>query len=252
LNKFRQLAAPDSRLIYYVAEKQSNSQNVIREFWESQNVPHEILLVPSVSTPLNHYARSSTRKLNPLIYGMGIVLVEKWKWALYPFDAFATPYLGLAHDPPPDYGRYFVVQSDAGTMKYRGHKNWLHTGWIEDFVNGARGAGLKCVLVGTRDVGIRNADYQHFTIPLRKLFGILKGAEFVLGLQGFTTLVALSMGKRVLLSKENFRVIVNYFHPRWFRHGRIFNEPNRWPPSKTTKLLNWALAGGSVSPAARS
>jgi len=247
LNKFRQLAGPDGRLIYFMAQKQSNSENVIREFWESQKVHYEIRLVPSVSDPLNHYDRSACKKLNPLIYGMGIVLVEKWKWAIYPFDAFATPYLDLAHDPPPDYGRYFVVQSDAGTMKYRGHKNWLHTDWIEAFAAGARQSGLKCVLVGSRDVGIANADHRHFNIPLMQLFGIVKGAEFVLGLQGFTTLVALSMGKRVLLNKENFRVIANYFHPRWFRHGRIFHEPDHWPASKTRRLLDWALRGQAAS-----
>jgi hypothetical protein len=127
-------------------------------------------------------------------------------------------------------------------MKYRGHKNWLNTGWIDDFISGARARGLKCILVGSKDIGIKGADHQLFNIPLKDLFGIIHDAEFVLGLQGFVTLVALSMRKRVLLKRENLRVIFNYFHPRWRRHGRIFTEPRHWPASKTKALLEWALS----------
>jgi hypothetical protein len=241
LNKFKQLGGADDKLIYYLAEKQSGSCRVVQEFWESQKVQHEIRLAPSISTPLNHYDRTGCKKLNPLIYGMGILLVEKWKWVIYPFDAFAKPYLELLYDPSP-YEHYFVVQSDAGTMKYRGHKNWLQTAWVDDFISDARNRGWKCVLVGSKDVGIKNADFQEFNIPLKQLFGIIRGAEFVLGLQGFTTLAALSMRKTVLLKRENFRVIANYFHPRWFRHGKIFAEPRVWPESKTKRLLQWALS----------
>jgi hypothetical protein len=45
-----------------------------------------------------------------------------------------------------------------------------------------------------------------------------------------------------LLKRENFRVIFNYFHPRWYRHGKIFSEPHDWPASKTKALLLRALA----------
>jgi hypothetical protein len=241
LNKLRQLGGPGDKLVYYLAEKQANARGVIEEFWESQGILHEIQLVPEISTPLNHYDHAVCKKLNPLVYGAGVVLVERWKWVRYPFDAFATPYLHFICSPPPP-DQYFVIQSDAGTMKYRGHKNWLNTGWIQDFISAARQSGLKCLLVGSKDVGITGADACHFNVPLRDLFGILQGARFVLGLQGFTTLVALSMGRKVLLKKENLRVIFNYFHPRWFRHGRIFTEPREWPPAKTAALLAWALA----------
>ena len=241
LNKLRRLGGPEDRLIYYLAEKQRNSEAVIREFWESQGIRHEIQVVPEISTPLSRYDRAACRKLNPLIYGAGFVLVERWKWVFYPFDAFATPYVSFQSNPSP-YEGYFVVQSDAGTMKYRGHKNWLNTGWIDDFISGARQRGLKCVVVGSRDVGISGADYRLFNLPLKDLFGILQRAEFVLGLQGFITLIALCMQKRVLLKRENFRVILNYFHPRWRAHGKIFTEPAAWPESKTRALLNWALA----------
>jgi len=240
LNKFRQLAAPQDKLIYYLAEKQAGSRGVIQEFWESQAVQYEIRMVPEIATPLNHYARAACRKLNPLVYGAGCILVEKWKWVRYPFDAFATPYMRFECNPSP-YERYFVVQSDAGTMKYRGHKNWLNTGWIEDFIAGARETGLKCVVVGTKDIGIKGADHCHFNVPLKDLFGIINNAEFVLGLQGFTTLIALLQHRKVLLKRENVRVILNYFHPRWYAHGKIFTEPVNWPAAKTRKLLDWAL-----------
>ena len=240
LNKFRQLAAPEDKLVYCLAEKQANSRNAIDEFWDGQGVNHEIRMVAEISTPLNRYDRSACKKLNPLVYGAGFILVERWKWVFYPFDAFATPYLPLNCNPSP-YERYFVVQSDAGTMKYRGHKNWLHTEWIDDFIGRARQAGFKCVVVGTKDVGIRGADVTRFNIPLKDLFGIIRQAEFVLGLQGLVTMAALLMQRRVLLKRENFRVILNYFHPRWRRHGRIFTEPRRWPPAKTRALLEWAL-----------
>jgi hypothetical protein len=240
LNKWKQLATAEDKLIYYLARKQEHTQAVIREFWDTQRVPHELRIVPEISTPLSQYDRAACKKLNPLIYGVGFVLVERWKWVFYPFDAFATPYMQFECNPSP-YERYFVIQSDAGTMKYRGHKNWLNTGWIDDFISGARDRGLKCVLVGSHDVGINGADDKRFNIPLKDLFGIIQGAEFVLGLQGFITLIALCMHKRVLLKRENFRVIFNYFHPRWYRHGKIFSEPQHWPASKTGALLQWAL-----------
>jgi hypothetical protein len=242
LNKFRQLAAQKDKLIYYLAEKQSNSREVIAEFWSSQEINHEIQIVPEISTPLRNYNRATQKKLNPLIYGMGFILVEplKLKWVAYPFDAFATPYLQLKCNSSP-YQNYFVVQSDAGTMKYRGHKNWLNTDWINDFISKARAGGLKCVVVGSKNVGIQGADHYHFNEPLKNLFGLLGGAEFVLGLQGFITLVALHQGKKVLLKRENLRVILNYFHPRWRHHAKIFGEPKNWPKSKTQKLLTWAL-----------
>ena len=91
-------------------------------------------------------------------------------------------------------------------MKYRGHKNWVNTGWIDDFIAGAKAAGLKCVVVGSKDIGIKGADYRHFNVPLKDLFGILGRAEFVLGLQGFITIIALLQQRRVLLKRENFRV----------------------------------------------
>ncbi|MFO1477627.1 MAG: hypothetical protein U1F98_13370 [Verrucomicrobiota bacterium] len=238
LNKYRQLAGPDDRLVYYLADKQKNSLGVIREFWDSQKVPCDIQIVPEIATPLGNYDRRSTKKLNPLIYGMGCIMVERWKFVRYPFDAFATPYLKFESTPPP-FSRYCVIQSDAGTMKYRGHKNWLNTGWIEDFIAGARQAGLKCVVVGSRDVGIRGADHTCYNVPLKELFGILENAEFVLGLQGFITIIALFMRRPVLLKRENVRVILNYFHPRWRHHGKIFTEPDPWPEGKTQKLLDW-------------
>lgn len=242
LNKLRQLGSPQDKLIYYLAEKQANSRGVIQEFWESQGVNHEIRLVPETSTPLNHYDRAVCRKLNPLIYGMGFVLVEKkpLRWVFYPFDAFATPYMEFTADPP-RYQRYFVVQSDAGTMKYRSHKNWLNTGWIDDFISRVRATGLKCILVGTKDVGIKGADQALFNLPVKDLLGTIRGAEFVLGLQGFVTIIALSMRKRVLLKRENFRVIFNYFHPRWCRHAKIFREPRTWTAARTESLIKWAL-----------
>lgn len=242
LNKFRQIAAPDDKLIYYLAEKQRGSVGVVTEFWQDQGVNHEIRVVPEISEPLNHYDRRVCKKLNPLVYGMGFILVNplKFKWVLYPYDALATPYVELKFTPP-KFEKYFVVQSDAGTMKYRGHKNWLNTAWLNDFIEKARASGLKCVLVGTKDVGIRGADHTQFNVPLKDLFGIIHNATFVLGLQGLVTIAALSMGKRVLLKRENFRVIINYFHPRWISHGRIFAEPSQWPPAKTGALLNWAL-----------
>jgi hypothetical protein len=239
LNKLRQLGRPEDRLIYYLAEKQGNSRPVIEEFWASQNVDCIIQMVPEIATPLNHPAPGQ-KKLNPLIYGTGCIMVEKWKWVIYPVDAFASPTLRFECHPSP-YDRYFVVQSDAGTMKYRGAKNWLHTDWINDFITQARATGLKCVLLGTKDVGIQGADHIHYKIPLTNLFGLIQGADFVLGLQGFITIVALCMNKRVLLKRENLRVILNYFHPRWLRHGRIFSEQHQWPQNKTQTLLNWAL-----------
>jgi len=240
LNKYRQLAGPGDRLVYYLAEKQRNSLGVIREFWDSQRVPCDIQLVPEIATPLGRYDRRTTKKLNPLIYGTGCVMVERWKFVRYPFDAFATPDL-VFESTPPSFPRYCVIQSDAGTMKYRGHKNWLNTGWIDEFVAGAQRAGLQCVVVGSRDIGIRGADHQRYNVPLKELFGILQHAEFVLGLQGFITIIALFMRRRVLLKRENARVILNYFHPRWRSHGKIFAEPARWPPAKTEALLRWAL-----------
>ena len=69
---------------------------------------------------------SACRKLNPLIYGTGGIMVERWKFVFYPFQVFATPYLQFESNPPPYSEKYFVVQSDAGTMKYRGHKNWMN------------------------------------------------------------------------------------------------------------------------------
>jgi hypothetical protein len=241
LNKFRQLAKPQDKLIYYLAEKQSGSQKVIQEFWTTQGVHHEIQIVPQIRTPLSHYERANCKKLNPLVYGAGLVMVEKLKFVFYPFDAFATPSLHLESNPSP-HENYFVVQSDAGTMKYRGHKNWLHTEWIDDFITAARATGLKCVVLGTKDVGIKGADHVHYNLPLKDLFGIIQQAEFVLGLQGFITIAALMMRKRVLLKRENFRVILNYFHPQWRRHGKIFSEPQQWPARKTKMLVNWALA----------
>lgn len=240
LNKLRQLGGPQDRLIYYLAEKQSNSRPVIEEFWDSQGVNCEIQLVPEISQPLNHYHRADCKKLNPLVYGMGFVMVGRLKWVLYPFDALATPSLDFAVTPSP-FENYFVVQSDAGTMKYRGHKNWLNTAWINDFISQARATGLKCVLVGSKPVGISGADHECLNLPLKDLFGVIQNAEFVLGLQGFITIAALMMRKRVLLKRENFRVILNYFHPQWRPHGKIFSEPPVWPAHKTQELLQWAL-----------
>ncbi|MCU0782486.1 MAG: hypothetical protein MUF81_00275 [Verrucomicrobia bacterium] len=236
LNKLRQLATPQDRLIYYLAEKQSHTRDVIHEFWESQGIHPEIRMVSEIATPLNHH-EAGVAVLNPLIYGTGCIMVERWKFVYYPFDAFATPTLRFDCNPSP-YHHYFVVQSDAGTMKYRGHKNWLNTGWIEDFISVGRASGLKCVVVGANDIGIRGADYYHYNVPLKDLFGLLESAEFVLGLQGFVTLVALSMRRRVLLKRENFRVILNYFHPRWREHAKIFSEPKVWPNAKTEALFN--------------
>jgi hypothetical protein len=240
LNKLKQLGGPADRLVYYLAAKQASSRSVIQEFWDSQQIQNEIKIVPEIATALNQYDRKTCKKLNPLVYGTGIVMVEKWKWVVYPFDALAIPYMNFECNPPPP-GRYFIVQSDAGTMKYRGHKNWLHTKWIDDFISGARATGLKCVLVGSKDIGINGADDQRLNIPLKDLFGIINGAEFVLGLQGFITLLALSMHKKVLLKRENVRVILNYFHPRWYRHCKIFSEPDIWPATKTASLLKWSL-----------
>lgn len=241
LNKWKRLAGPDDKLVYFMAQKQRKSEAVVREFWQSQGIPHEIRIVPEISSPLNHYDHAACRKLNPLIYGMGFVMVERWKWVLYPFDAFPTPYLQFKLNPSP-YERYCVIQSDAGTIKYRGHKNWLNTGWLDHFITAAKARGLRCVLVGSKDIGIKGADHRLFNIPIADLLGILAGADFVLGLQGFVTLAALHMRKRVLLKRENFRVIFNYFHPRWRHHGRIFTEPRAWPISKTGKLLAWGMA----------
>jgi hypothetical protein len=240
LNKFRQLATPQDKLVYYLAEKQSGSRKIIEEFWTSQNVNHEIQIVPEIARPLNR-RDPATQLLNPLIYGVGIIMVERWKFVRYPLDAIATPSLYLESNPS-SYQNYFVVQSDAGTMKYRGHKNWQHTEWIDNFITEAQKTGLKCVEVGTKDVGIKRADYVRYNLPLKDLFGIIQGAEFVLGLQGFITIAALLMQKKVLLKRENFRVILNYFHPQWRRHARIFSEPANWPAKKTANLLHWALA----------
>src|ERR1041385_3103569 len=198
LNKFRQLAGPEDRMVYYLAEKQSNSRGIIEEFWETQKVRYEIRMVPEISTPLSRYDRRDCRKLNPLVYGMGAIMVERWKFVFYPFDTFATPRMEFEMNPSPYTERYFVVQSDAGTMKYRGHKNWLNTGWIEDFIAGARATGLKCVLLGSKDVWIKGADDRRCNRPLKDVFGILSRAEFVLGLQGFITIAALCMIRRVL------------------------------------------------------
>ena len=49
------------------------------------------------------------------------------------------------------------------------------------------------------------------------------------GWQDFITIIALLQQRRALLKRENFRVIFNYFHPRWYRHGKIFSEPRDWP-----------------------
>jgi hypothetical protein len=241
LNKLRQLGGPQDRLIYYLAEKQKNSRPVIEEFWISQNINCEIRVVPEISGPMNHYDRANFKKLNPLIYGFGFVMVGKWKWIFYPFDALATSSLEFEVTPF-SYEKYFVVQSDAGTMKYRGHKNWTNTAWIDDFISRARATGLKCVLVGSKPVGINGADHECLNLPLKGLFGIIQNAEFVLGLQGFITIVALHMRKKVLLKRENFRVVCNYFHPCWYRHGKIFTEPANWPPVRTETLLQWVLA----------
>jgi hypothetical protein len=241
LNKFRQLATPRDRLVYYLAEKQAGSRKVIEEFWSGQEVNCEVQLVPEISGPLGHYRRADCQKLNPLVYGMGFIMVGRLKFVFYPFDARATASLTFAVEPSP-YERYFVVQSDAGTMKYRGHKNWLNTAWIDDFITRARATGLKCVLVGSKPVGIRGADHECLNLPLKNLFGVIQNAEFVLGLQGFITITALHMRKKVLLKRENFRVILNYFHPQWRQHGKIFSEPRVWPAAKTQSLLNWALA----------
>ncbi len=244
LNKYRQLAAPGDKLIYYLAAKQAGTQKVIAEFWAGQGVNHEIQIVPEIRTPLSHYDRAQCRKLNPLIYGTGFIMVEKFKFVLYPFDAFATPTLELAANPSP-HRNYFVVQADAGTMKYRGHKNWLHTGWINDFIAAGRATGLQCVVLGTKDIGLQGADHAHYGIPLKDLFGIIREAEFVMGLQGFITIAALQLRKKVLLKRENCRVILNYFHPRWRTHGKIFSEPPVWPAHKTQELLKWALTNPS-------
>ena len=240
LNKFRQLAKPQDKLVYYLAEKQAGSRPVIEEFWTGQGVNYEIQIVPEIRTPLNQYDRTHCKKLNPLIYGAGLIMVEKWKFVYYPFDAIATPTLQLETNPSP-YKNYFVVQADAGTMKYRGHKNWLHTEWIDEFIAEARATGLQCVLLGTKDVGIQGADHIRYNVPLKDLFGIIQRAEFVLGLQGFITIAALMMRKPVLLKRENFRVILNYFHPQWRSHAKIFSEPQPWPAHKTQALLKWAL-----------
>ena len=91
LNKFKQLAAPGDKVIYYLAEKQAGSRGVIQEFWEGQGINHEIRMVPEIATPLNHYDRAACKKLNPLVYGAGCIMVERWKWVLYPFDATGNP-----------------------------------------------------------------------------------------------------------------------------------------------------------------
>jgi hypothetical protein len=238
LNKFKRLATPQDKLIYYLAEKQSGSRPVIQEFWDSQKIDCEIQLVPEIATPLTRHD-PAFKKLNPLTYGTGIIMVERWRFVFYPFDAFATPTLHFETTPSP-HKNYFIVQSDAGTMKYRGHKNWLHTEWIDDFIAAARATGLKCVVLGTKDIGIQAADHVHYNVPLKNLFGLIEGAEFVLGLQGFITIAALMMRKKVLLKRENFRVILNYFHPGWRTHTKIFSEPETWPEAKTSTLIKWA------------
>jgi hypothetical protein len=80
LNKFRRLAAPEDKLVYYLAEKQRNSSRIVNEFWEGQGINYEIRFAPEIATPLGNYDRATTTKLNPLVYGMGCVMVERWKF----------------------------------------------------------------------------------------------------------------------------------------------------------------------------
>jgi hypothetical protein len=96
--------------------------------------------------------------------------------------------------------------------------------WINALIAGWKKKGWRVVATGTENPGLVGVE-ERLGLEMPQLLGLINDAHFVLGLQGFVTICALLMGKRVLLKRENLLVTINHMHPMWRSHSLVFREP---------------------------
>jgi hypothetical protein len=236
LNKFQQLANPACDRLIFVTE-QASAERLVADFFNSQEREVEIRRVPSNNAAIRALRRSGAKILNTSWPG--------WPWLMpwllrdYPFDAVLQPRMEFRVKPYVCTTPYFLVQTNAGTLKYGSGKNWQQVQWINQFIQAGRSRGLACILTGTENPGIVGADETLLGLPMDELLGLIQGARFVLGLQGFVTIVALLMGRKVLLKRENWLVVAHHIHLSWIRRSQLtlFSESHRPGDRFVRKLL---------------
>lgn len=239
LNKFRKLSGCSGQL-RFVTEQESTAR-MVRRFFESQRLPVEIDTVRNNIAALRAARVRGEKILNTVVWGTPLFSPSKIR--TFPYDAIQSPYMDFKADSVSLDKPYVLIQANAGVpnVKYSPGKNWLSTEWVDQFVAQMQSAGLRCVLTGTMNPGITAADEEQLNLPFPELIGLIQGAECVLGLQGFITIVALMCRKRVALKMENPLVVVNHTHPAHLKHLRIFSEP-RSPDAKWVgRLARWSL-----------
>jgi hypothetical protein len=244
LNKYRQFSPSADKPLVFLTE-QSTAQRMVGQFFDSQQVAVDIRRVESGFRTLRELKREGGKILNSSWPGFSPLLA--WQLFSMGFDVCITPSMEFKYTPFEYPRRYFVVQTNAGTMKYGPGKNWVNVGWVNEFIAQCRAGGLACILTGTENPGIEGADDQKLSVPIPELLGLIRGAEFVLGLQGFTTIAGFLMGRRILLKRENPMVIVHHVHPAWYPRMKLFGEPAAASEAWVRGLSEWALRREGVA-----
>ncbi len=243
-NKFCKMAEAGSSLRFYTA--QPSAERLAHAFFVAQGCDVGVIRVPCIRDAIRSERRRGARILNTTWCGLNVL--QPWLWRCYPYDTVVSPELSFRVDPWEAEQPYFVVQTNAGTMKYASGKNWCETGWINSLIDSLKATGRECVLTGTENPGIEGADREALNLPMDQLLGLIQGAAFVVGLQGFITITALMMRKPVLLKRENLLVTFNHIHPAWRRHLKVFSEPVRPGDRRFRRLVAFAMkhAGASI------
>ena len=240
LAKFRQLSRPGDELIF--VNTNAAALEMVTDFYLSQSVKCSFRLVEDNDTAVRGLRAEGCKILNTMWAGRP--RMEPSKWSTYPFDAELNPYMdfesasdarsiveanSLDRSGP---NGYFVVVTNAGTVKYGKSKNWERVSWINDFIRLQR--PLECILIGTENPGIvggveftRTWSSGSRARPFPEILALIKGAEFVLGLQGFVSIAALFMHKAVVLKYESLQVTFNHLHPAWSSHLTLFGEHSK-------------------------
>jgi hypothetical protein len=229
LAKFRQLSHPGDELIYVASSE--TALHMVEAFYVGQHVNGSYELVRDTDAAIRELGSRGCKILNTMWKGRP--MIEPSKWSTYPFDTELNPYMEFECAPDRsihvetgvvdrfDDRRYFAVVTNAGTMTYGKSKNWERTSWINDFIR--LHEHIDCVLIGTENPGIAGG-IEFLRQPLPEVLRVVKNAEFVLGLQGFLSIVAMFMHKVVILKHENSLVRFNHLHPAWSSHLFLFEE----------------------------
>jgi len=239
VNKLRKLGGESGRL-RFVTEQESTAELVGR-FFTSQAISADIRTVENNLVALRAAKARGGKVLNTVVWGAPIF--QPWKVRTFPYDAIQTPYMKFKAATPSVEPPYFLIQTNGGVpnVSYGTGKNWLSTDWRDAFNQRAQEKGFRCVLTGTANPGISGTSEERLKVPFPELIGLIQGAEFVLGLQGFITIVALMCRKRVALKMENPLVVANHTHPAYLKHMRLFSEPCN-PDSKwIDRMVCWSL-----------